>query len=147
MLSSFFAAQTEAAYLDPPFCMIHADLDGQNMLFMPLADDDDSGPQLTGLIDFEYAHTGPLYYLYEHPIFVQDVSWSKHLYTENAVLRAHFVREIYRQLPSPKARSTLIACMNAKTFLLNEFQLTLMATPLPRSRVYHHRAYLLHGTS
>ena len=58
-----FLAHNDKAYLQPPFCLIHADFDGQNMLF--LDPPDGSGPKLTGLIDFEYAFTGPLYFLYE----------------------------------------------------------------------------------
>ncbi|KAK3902890.1 kinase-like domain-containing protein [Staphylotrichum tortipilum] len=91
-----FLAHNTQAYPQPPFCLIHADFDAQNMLFL----DHGSGPKLTGLIDFEYSFTGPLYFLYDYPIFIQDVSWSAELYAENAVLRAHFVRAIYSALPN-----------------------------------------------
>ncbi|SPQ18375.1 9d7973e3-4f96-429b-872a-4399d5845192 [Thermothielavioides terrestris] len=119
-IGAFLARNSQATYLQPPFCLIHADFDGQNMLFLEPADG--SGPKLAGLIDFEYAHTGPLYFLYEYPIFIQDVSWSKELYAENAVLRAHFVRAIYQALPSSEAQSTFIAAMNDKSFALNGFR-------------------------
>ncbi len=115
-----FLAQTDQAYIQPPFCLIHADFDGQNMLF--LDSPDGSGPRLTGLIDFEYAFTGPLYFLYEYPIFIQDVSWSEELYAENAILRAHFVRAIHGALPNAEAQSTFIASMNQKSSALNGFR-------------------------
>ena len=115
-----FLVQNAQAYLQPPFCLIHADLDAQNMLF--LDSPDGSGPKLTGLIDFEYAFTGPLYFLYEYPIFIQDVSWSEGLYAENAILRAHFVQAIYGALPNAETQSTFIASMNQKSFALNGFR-------------------------
>jgi hypothetical protein len=74
------------------------------------------------LIDFEYAFTGPLYFLYEYPIFIQDVSWSEELYTENAILRTHFVQAIHGALPDAKAQSTFIASINQKCFALNGFR-------------------------
>jgi aminoglycoside phosphotransferase (APT) family kinase protein len=115
-----FLAQTNEAYIQPPFCLIHADFDGQNMLF--LDSPDGSGPKLTGLIDFEYAFTGPLYFLYEYPIFIQDVSWSEELYTENAILRTHFVQAIHGALPDAEAQSTFIASINQKYFAFNGFR-------------------------
>ena len=90
------------------------------MLF--LDSPDGSGPKLTGLIDFEYAVTGPLYFLYEYPIFIQDVSWSEELYAENAILRAHFIQAIHGALPNAEAQSTFIASMNQKSFALNGFR-------------------------
>ncbi|KAL8339703.1 hypothetical protein RB601_006011 [Gaeumannomyces tritici] len=118
-------------YLQPPFCLIHDDFDGQNMMFVNPADDGSSGgPKLTGLIDFEYAFTGPRYFLYDYPIFIQDVSWSPELYADNATLRAHFVRAIHEQLPNAEARSTFIACMNNKCYALNGFADAFMSMPL-----------------
>lgn len=111
--------QNESSGLDPPFTLIHADFDAQNMLFSEAPDG--SGPVLTGLIDFELSHTGPIYFLYEHPIFIQDIHWSKELYEENAILRAHFVKQIFLNLPTPEAQKVFIACMNAKSFILNDF--------------------------
>ncbi|KAK3296478.1 kinase-like domain-containing protein [Chaetomium fimeti] len=123
-IDQFLTRNDHAAYLQPPFCLIHADFDAQNMLFLEL--EVGSGPRLVGLIDFEYAYTGPLHFLYEYPIFIQDVSWSKELYAENAVLRAHFVRAIYEALPTPDARSTFIASMNEKSFAMSAFSNSFM---------------------
>jgi aminoglycoside phosphotransferase (APT) family kinase protein len=119
-IDQFLAVNGHATYLQPPFCLIHADLDGQNMLFVESPNG--LGLKLTGLIDFEYAYTGPLYFLYEYPVLIQDVSWSKELYAKNAVLRAHFVKAIYEALPNPQARATFIASMNGKTFAVSGFK-------------------------
>jgi hypothetical protein len=119
-IDQFLALNGHAPYLQSPFCLIHADFDGQNMLFIESAD----GPELklVGLIDFEYAYTGPLYFLYEYPIFIQDVSWSKELYAENAMLRAHFVKAIHEALPTAEAQATFIASMNGMSFALSGFR-------------------------
>ncbi|KAH6953010.1 kinase-like domain-containing protein [Fusarium avenaceum] len=130
-----------AVYLKPPFAFIHTDFDAQNMLF--LESPDGSGPKLTGLIDFEFAHTGPLYYLYEYPIFIQDVSWSKHLYAENAILRSHFVSQIFNGLADSDARKIFVAAMNAKCFLLNSFQDTFMTMQRSEDALIQSATYYL----
>ncbi|KAL2133982.1 hypothetical protein VTI74DRAFT_1285 [Chaetomium olivicolor] len=62
-IERFLAVAGHAACLQPPFCLIHADFDGQNMLFLESSDGSGHGP--SGLIDFEYAYTGPLHFVYE----------------------------------------------------------------------------------
>lgn len=120
-IKGFLALNGHKAYLQPPFCLIHNDFDEQNMLF--LESPDGSGLRLSGLIDFEYAYTGPLHFLYEYPIFIQDVHWSKELYAENSVLRAHFVQAVHEALPrATSARSTFIESMNEKTFAMTGFR-------------------------
>lgn len=136
-----FMRQNDQLFLKPPFSLIHADFDAQNMLFLEASDG--SGPKLTGLIDFEFAHTGPAYFLYEHPIFIQDVSWSKELYTENAILRAHFVHQIFHRLPSSEARKTFIACINSKNFLLNDFQRSFMLMKCSEDTLINSATYYL----
>jgi hypothetical protein len=130
-----------AVHLKPPFAFIHADFDAQNMLF--LESPDGSGPKLTGLIDFEFAHTGPLYYLYEYPIFIQDVSWSKHLYAENAILRGHFISQIFNGLPDSEARKVFIAAINAKCFLLNSFHDSFMTMQCSEDTLIQSATYYL----
>ncbi|KFH41323.1 hypothetical protein ACRE_079570 [Hapsidospora chrysogenum ATCC 11550] len=131
-LRVFLSRHGHKGYLCSPFAMIHADLDGQNLLFTTHSSSSSSSsssppPRLSGVIDFEYAYAGPLYFLYEHPIFIQDVSWSKELYAENAILRPHFVKEIWRQLPDSASRETFISCMNSKTYALSGFHMCFMS--------------------
>jgi hypothetical protein len=111
------------------------------MLF--LESPDGSGPKLTGLIDFEFAHTGPLYHLYEYPIFIQDVSWSKHMYAENAILRSHFASQIFNGLADSDARKIFIAAMNAKCFLLNSFQDSFVTMQCSEDTLIHSATYYL----
>ncbi|KAK4185146.1 hypothetical protein QBC35DRAFT_538378 [Podospora australis] len=140
----FFVQQADCApYLVPPFAMIHANFNAQNMMFVESADGSEP-PKLTGIIDFENAYSGPLYNLYEYPIFIQDVDWSQNLYAENAILRTHFVRSIYDQLLDPLAQATLIACTNEKSHALNGFKMAFMSVESPDdgTRVYLAEDYL-----
>ncbi|KAF4459678.1 Aim9p [Fusarium albosuccineum] len=138
---AMFTCQDNLVYLEPPFVLVHADFDAQNMLFVEPSDG--SGLKLTGLIDFEFAHTGPVYHLYEYPIFIQDVSWSKHLYAENATLRAHFVSQIFNSLPDSDAQKSFITAINSKCFLLNSFQDTFMSMKCSEDTLIQSATYYL----
>ncbi|KAM0340595.1 hypothetical protein ACHAPU_010432 [Fusarium lateritium] len=136
-----FIQSEDSVCLKPPFAFIHADFDAQNMLF--LESPDGSGPKLTGLIDFEFAHTGPAYYLYDYPIFIQDVSWSRSLYAENAILRAHFVSQIFNGLADSDARKVFITAINTKCFLLNSFQDAFMSMKCSKDTLTQSATYYL----
>lgn len=62
-------AHKDSTCFQAPFRLIHPDFDGQNMIF---TEDGNGPPQLSGIIDWEYTYTGPLYELYEYPIFIID---------------------------------------------------------------------------
>ncbi|KIJ27520.1 hypothetical protein M422DRAFT_71619 [Sphaerobolus stellatus SS14] len=98
---------------------MHADFDAQDMLFTI----NDGHPRLTAVIDWEFSHTVPLYFLYKYPIFIQDVDWSKELYTRNVVLRSSFRRSLRNQFTNSlqdfeQAKVTL---PNGKCSRLNRF--------------------------
>ncbi|KAF8346817.1 kinase-like domain-containing protein, partial [Amanita rubescens] len=105
ILANYLASHSNEPYIRPPFRLWHADFDGQNLLFTdPKLSDGTCPPRLVGVIDLDHAHAAPLYFLYEYPIFIQDLDHSKHLYEENAILRPHFARAIRKQFPPGLAR-------------------------------------------
>ena len=105
ILAKCIASHGNEPYIRPPFRLRHADFDGQNLLFTdPTLSDGTSPPRLVGVIDWDHAHVAPLYFLYEYPVFIQDNDGSKHLYSENAILRPYFVRAIRKQFPPGSAR-------------------------------------------
>jgi hypothetical protein len=107
----------------PSFRLLHTDLDGQNMLFTDPKHMNGAPPRLTGIIDWEYAHAAPLYFLYEYPIFIQDNDNEKNAYTTNAILRPHFVRELRMQFPrDSEAYLEAKECMRAKCSTLSTFR-------------------------
>jgi hypothetical protein len=76
-----------------------------------------------GVIDWEYAHTSPLYFLYDYPIFIQDKDCDKSAYLTNAILQRHFVRELLSQFPrGSEAHTEAKETMVAKCSTLNTFE-------------------------
>jgi hypothetical protein len=100
-----------------PYGLMHTDFDGQNMLFVLR---DGVTPELTGVIDWEYAHTAPRYYIYDYPIFIQDNSYEKEAWSDNAILRRHFVQGVLQHSTASAARAARFSFRN-KCFLLNRF--------------------------
>jgi hypothetical protein len=64
------------------------------------------------VIDWEYSYFGPVYYLYEYPLFLRDL-WEKDPDSEwKAILRKHFVRTLIRAFPKHSAaRREIRECM------------------------------------
>ena len=104
VLRSHFEMYGSDIALLEPFRLTHADFDAQNILFTGgISNDpelDDGGPpRLSGVIDWEHAYTGPLYFLYEYPIFIQDSDDNKEAYADNAILRRVFKRALLQYAP------------------------------------------------
>jgi Phosphotransferase enzyme family len=113
ILHDFFKANGSRRCLNPPFRLIHGDFDAQNLLFAggrSVGESDDL--QLTGVIDWEYSYYGPVYYLYEYPLFLRD-TWEKDPDSEwKAILRKYFVRTLIRAFPKDsEARKEVRECM------------------------------------
>ena len=102
-----------------PFRLIHADLDPQNLLF--IGGGDMRPPHISGVLDWEYAYTGPLYFLYDYPIFIQDSDNNKAAHAENAVLRQHFMRVLSQCFPPGCADQTDIKVIAKNEYTLNWF--------------------------
>ncbi|KAJ5256766.1 hypothetical protein N7478_012870 [Penicillium angulare] len=130
-LLEYHSSKSDAPCFGPLIRLIHTDYDAQNLLLVNSRDSSDKPPVLSGVIDFEYAYAGPLYYLYEYPIFFQDVDFSLGLYEQNAILRSHFVRAL-RQ-PFPKGSPDAIARWNDGTGLAYEGSQDYVPDPGPES--------------
>ena len=114
------ASQSSNAIYNPPFRLQYYDFEGQNLLFdWP---DPALPPKLSGVINWDHAFTGPLYYLYEYPIFIQDVDWSPELYDDNKILRKHFILTLLRRCEKgSSARDDVRECFRQKSYLYNKF--------------------------
>jgi Phosphotransferase enzyme family len=126
VLRSHFEVYCSNPALLEPFRLTHVDFDAQNILFtgtggiFNIPGADDSGPpRLSGVIDWEHACTGPLYYLYEYPIFIQDSDDNKGSYADNAILRRVFKRALLQYAPAAE-RIALQEVMK-KSYTLNWF--------------------------
>jgi hypothetical protein len=69
-IRKYLADQTDDQIYNPPFRLIHPDFDPQNILFTWPAKS--QPPKLSGVLDWDYNFTGPLYYFFEYPRFIQD---------------------------------------------------------------------------
>ncbi|KAF7192352.1 Altered inheritance of mitochondria protein 9, mitochondrial [Pseudocercospora fuligena] len=105
--------------LDPPFRLMHGDLDLQNILFS--TSDDGSPPKLTGVIDWDGSMTFPLYYLFEYPIFIQDCNWYKDSWEENKTLRKLFLKRVAQSFPKGSQDRADARAAFRKTHLLGNF--------------------------
>jgi aminoglycoside phosphotransferase (APT) family kinase protein len=63
ILAKYLASHADELYTRPPFRLQHHDFDAQNFIFTdPSLDDSTSPLRLIGVIDWDYAHTSPLYF-------------------------------------------------------------------------------------
>lgn len=123
LITNYLNDQGNNPILRAPYPLIHSDFDAQNMLFTQ--SDPTQPPQLAGIIDWDQSHSGPLYFLCEYPIFIQDLDMSetRHLYAENCTLRKAFVFYLSRHFPagSPE-RLNVQECFRQKNQSLNSFR-------------------------
>ncbi|KIM87993.1 hypothetical protein PILCRDRAFT_85748 [Piloderma croceum F 1598] len=123
ILQAYNLQHASSSSIRPPFRLLHADFDDQNVLFTDPKYTNGAPPRLTGVIDWEYAHTAPVYFLYEYPIFIQDNDNEQNAYVTNAILRPHFVQELCTQFPrDSEAYMEVRECMSAKCSTLNTFR-------------------------
>lgn len=128
VLDSYLSIHGCFSPLVPPFRLIHADFDAQNLLFTggPSSDDgrepfDTTPVRLSGVLDWEYAFIGPLYFLYEYPIFIQDSDDNKGAYEHNAVLRPHFIRALLHSFPKGSKERADVRLSMDKNYVLKWF--------------------------
>jgi aminoglycoside phosphotransferase (APT) family kinase protein len=77
ILQAYNVQRASSSSIRPPFRLPHADFDGQNMLFTDPKHTNGAPPRLTGVIDWEYAHAAPVYFLYELPHIHPRQRWRK----------------------------------------------------------------------
>ena len=126
ILESHLAKLDNSPNVCPPFRLIHADFDGQNLLFTgggSTADGHESPPRLSGVIDWEFAYTGPVHFLYKFPIFIQDSTFNKAAYSDNAILRPHFVRALREFFPKGSSDRIELNASIKVDYILNQYHI------------------------
>lgn len=107
-------------FCDPPFGLMHGDLDLQNLLVDH--SDKSQPPKLTAVIDWDSSVTHPLYYILSQPPFLQDRYHSKHSWAENKILRQHFVHALKAHHPEgSQARKDVYDCFRLREYFLRGF--------------------------
>jgi hypothetical protein len=131
-LKCFMDDNAENPTLNAPFRLIHNDLDSQNILVTQ--EDKTLPPKISGIIDWDWSYTGPLYYLCEYPHDICDWDDSPENYADNKILRKHLVATMIDHFPenSPE-RKHIKQCFREKSYILNYFQSLFMTRVWPES--------------
>lgn len=78
---------------------------------------------MSGIIDWDFSRTAPLYHLCEYPRLILDNDTEIGLYRENRLLRKEFVRLLAQNFPKHSRERELVReCFRYKTFALNGFE-------------------------
>lgn len=110
-----YVSQTEnTSLLAPPFRIIHTDFDAQNILLLPPISGTD--PKVSGIIDWEFAYTGPPCFFYDYPVFIQDSEDNDSAHWENETLRTLFSEKLVNSFP-PKESVVPLKCMEKRNVL------------------------------
>ena len=119
-LRSFMERNATNALIHAPYRLMHIDPDMQNIIVVP-----SDGPyplKISGILDWDWAHTAPVYYLWEYPTFICDSHFFKIDYDDNKALRKHFVASLIQHFPEDSPERKLVKqCFREKSFILNRF--------------------------
>ena len=131
-LKSFMDENADNPTLNAPYRLIHNDLDSQNILVTQ--EDKTLPPKISGIIDWDWSYTGPLYYLCEYPHNICDWDDAPEDYADNKILRKHLVATLIDYFPenSPE-RKHIKQCFREKSYILNYFQSLFMTRVWPVS--------------
>ncbi|KAI7159498.1 hypothetical protein KC349_g4160 [Hortaea werneckii] len=120
-ITGFCDAREGTEISSAPYRLLRGDFDSQNMLF--IWESPATPPRLSGIIDWDFSRTAPLYNLCEYPRFILDNDTEIGLYRENQLLRKEFVRMLAQNFPKHSHERKLVReCFRYKTFALNGFE-------------------------
>ncbi|KAI7190315.1 hypothetical protein KC316_g5285 [Hortaea werneckii] len=119
-LEPLLAENAQNPILNPPWRLMHVDFDWQNVLFQQ--DESAGPPRLSGVVDWDCSFTGPVYYLYDYPPFIQDDDAEKDRWETNKAARKQYVKSILNSFPEgSEARNEVWECFRQKSAWLNRF--------------------------
>lgn len=131
-LRSFMGENAGNPTLNAPYRLIHNDLDSQNILVTQ--EDKTLPPKISGIIDWDWSYTGPLYYLCEYPHDICDWDDAPENYDDNKVLRKHLVATLVDYFPEDsEERKHVKQCFREKSYILNCFHSLFMTRVWPES--------------
>lgn len=123
LLEGFMEGKESDGTLQAPYRLIHDDLELYNILVRQ--SDKNAPPQITGVIDWDWAYVGPLYYLCEYPPSILECHNQQAEDDELAELkklRKHFVKTIAQRYPKGSVeRADVKRCFKEKSDTLNWF--------------------------
>lgn len=121
-LHSFLAQRASDPTLNAPYRLIHGDWSPRNVLVTQ--DKSTNPPKISGVIDWEWSYTGPLYYLCEHPneLLIDDDS-TPEFRAETKALRKRFASTLAHHFPKDSADRELVRrCFREKNYLMSFYE-------------------------
>jgi len=116
IIKSFMESNTNTT-LSPPYRIIHPDFHAFNVFVYQHGET----AHLSGIIDWEFAYTAPVNFLYDYPPFICNDHDQPECWAENRILRRRFV-EVISDLFAKGSRPAMeFALSMQKNFQLNGF--------------------------
>ncbi|KAM0714421.1 hypothetical protein Q7P37_010208 [Cladosporium fusiforme] len=113
-LQPLVAALESSQSLQPPYRLVHSDLQLYNILVTH--EDKTQPPKITGIIDWDWAYVGPLYYLFEYPKAITGNVMTDKEDEENKIVRKHFVKALAQHFPKGSTdREMVRRCFREKS--------------------------------
>lgn len=120
-IAAHFAQNAANPTLHAPYRLCH----GQNLEFdavLVTQDDPSSPPKIRAIIDWDWSHTGLLYYLCEYPSCLRDWDDEEHRHADNKILRKQFVASVAGCFPKDSAdRAAVKQSFREKNYTMNFF--------------------------
>jgi aminoglycoside phosphotransferase (APT) family kinase protein len=133
-----YMSTTKNSSISGPFRIIHADLSISNIL-LTYDGSGNSSPALSGVIDWECAHTGPAYYFYEYPGFIFDDDDPLGA-VDHEALRQHFADTLYKAFPEGSPEHQEVVQSLDKNFTLNGYFFEVIYGTLWERRLFELKA-------
>jgi hypothetical protein len=141
-LFAFLERMGDNPTLRAPYRLIHGGFESYNFL----VERKDDTVRISGILDWEYSRTGPMYQLYEYPQFIRDHDGEGDEEDKkfNKVLRKHFVSSLAKHFPRGSAdREHVKQAFRDKCYALNTcHNLFMYRTAMPAYEVETVRDYL-----
>jgi hypothetical protein len=108
--------------LNAPYRLIHGDFESQNILVQG----EEGALRISGIIDWDWSHTGLLYHLCEYPDYIRDFDGEDD-FEVNRILRKHFVSSLAKHFSRDSAdREQVKQCFREKNYAMNSLRSVFM---------------------
>jgi hypothetical protein len=115
-LFAFLERLGDTPTLRAPYRLIHGGFESYNLLVERKGDT----VRISGIADWDFSRTGPLYQLCEYPQFIRDHDGGEDDFEFNKVLRKHFVSSLAKHFPRGSAdREHVKQSFREKGYALN----------------------------
>jgi len=117
-LRAFLSIDSHNPTLRAPYRLIHGGFESYNILVE--RNKDTNSVRITGVTNWDFSRTGPMYQLCEYPQFIRDHDGEAANFASNKTLRKHFVSSLAKYFPRGSTDRALVRqSFREKNFALN----------------------------